>query len=133
MPSKHPDSNPSMPTMAGNTFHHWNSKPLPSASRGVEQAPYDGPAAADAASRRVLAAVQADSPNLRDRLEDLAQLRDENRQLRQELAYIHKLQSASRKLLEEVRVTSRELRTAVLEFRNDQKAIDREFLQETRF
>jgi hypothetical protein len=75
----------------------------------------------------------ADNAQVEDRMNEYIQLEEENRRLKNELEYIHKLQSANRKLLEEVHVTSELLRAAVLEFRSEQKALDREFLQETRF
>lgn len=66
-------------------------------------------------------------------MDEFRKVEYENKMLKRELEYIHKLQSANRKLLEEVQETSDCLRKAVLEFRKEQRALDREFLQDTRF
>jgi septation ring formation regulator EzrA len=67
------------------------------------------------------------TPHINTLIMDWAQLKEENSQLKRELAYIHKLQSVSRKLLGDVRSVSERLREAVLNFRRDQKTIDYEF------
>jgi hypothetical protein len=81
----------------------------------------------------ILGAARGETQQDIHRPNEVAQLREENEWLKRELVYITKLESANRKLLQEVQVTSALLRAAVLEHRREQKALDREFLQDTRF
>lgn len=64
-------------------------------------------------------------------MEELFQLLDENSRLREELVYIHKLQSANRKLMEEVCAITGHLQKAVLDYRAKQDRLDKEFVQNT--
>jgi hypothetical protein len=72
---------------------------------------------------------QLKSSKLEARVAKLKLLEDQNILLREQLSYVHKLESANRKLLEEVRVVSAKLQKAVLDFRKEQVILDSEFLQ----
>jgi hypothetical protein len=58
-------------------------------------------------------------------------LGEENRRIRLELEYSHRMMSVGRKLLGEVQFASGRLRKAVLDFRNEEKIIHEEFLKVT--
>ncbi|OJD25075.1 hypothetical protein ACJ73_03567 [Blastomyces percursus] len=110
-------------------IHLPHLRPLPPTP--VEVRRHGRAVALKATQRRLQAASQSVTPQLQARMEDLGLLLEENRRLRMENAHAQKLQSASRKLIEHIRYISERLQQAVLEFRNEQKRIDHEYLQET--
>lgn len=84
--------------------------------------------ALEATSTQLQASKQTPKPN---KLEEIERLTRENGNLRQELAYYHKLQEASLQLAEDTRDAMNKLRQAVFEFRNIQKEVDNSFHKDT--
>ncbi len=60
-------------------------------------------------------------------------LEEHNRQLKAEMGKHYRLQRISRKLLEEVRASTKQLKDAVLEFRQAHKYIEESFREEEEF
>lgn len=116
--------------------HGWTCvpevKPLPPRPLHAQNDRLQGPQViSKATERRLQAATQKSTSDLQWRMEELKALLEENKRLQDELLYVQKLQSTSKRFLEEVQSISKSLRESVLKFRNDQKTIDHEFLQST--
>jgi hypothetical protein len=60
-------------------------------------------------------------------------LETENQKLKQEIAYLVKLESRRKTLFEQLRSISESFQQAVSQFGHDQKVVDQEFLQATQF
>jgi hypothetical protein len=111
-----------------------NLKPLPPSPETAQQMRQNGQSGAiRGAKRRLQALQQQGTSHLDARVAELFQLLEENSRLRDELAYIHQLQSANRKLLQDVCSISVRLRSAVLDYRAEQDRLDKEFIQRTQF
>jgi hypothetical protein len=73
------------------------------------------------------------APHFDERTAELFALLEMNSKLREELAYVHELQSANRKLMDDICSHTILFRRAVLDYRAEQERLDKEFTERTQF
>jgi hypothetical protein len=91
------------------------------------------PGANEATQGRMPQIKRSPSPDTESSAMEKESLEKENQMLKQEIAYLVKLESRRKTLFQRLRSISESFQQALSQFGHDQKAIDQEFLRATQF